>query len=389
MELFAGKSVDRMRRKAKGLGRRGCPFAYWLASSDDAATERSRLEALFAKVPPAHQNSVRSRLLSKNENQHLACLIELEAWQFFARRAGWQVDYQPTAPFGTPDLLAVSPDGERYYVEVLTAFESFERASRRSRNDHFLDQIDRLEHYYLVNVNSISVEPGAKASHFKTFVRSQLDALHARGVRPDEGPFDFEYRADGVFAQLSAFPTERSEPGPVLAGVGHGLRMLPPTPFKERMRQKIGKYSGVADQGDNLLLAVGVIERIYSGIGVVNTMYGNVQVSFEIDRATGKQVSPDRVGRDFDDGILWDRRAGPAAPYLPGVLEVGVGWTVENENELRESAFGFVHNAFSDNRISPETFAELPQWALPGSKPDEFVGEWAYWKNGQPEVIPG
>ena len=381
VSLFDSPLADSARKKAAHLGRYACPLAYWVASAAEAEAERRRLDDLFATIPEKHRADLRARLLSKEDNKHVAALYELEVWHFFSQRDGWSAVYQPALEFGTPDLEVVAPGGDNFYVEVMTTFEAAERSAREGRVTFFMDQLDALEHHFIINVDSISVHHGAKPSAFGRFVKSRLDELHAQGG--DSQPQKIEYNDGSAFVLLTAHRRDGNERGPVLLGRMHQLRMLPPAPFKNRMESKIKKYSAIRDTDVGFVLAIGVAELIFREAGVVNTMYGPEQLKLQIDRRTGRQLGGDEHTRDFAAGILWDYEGGPTATHFSGALEVHSRWVVEDEAEVRRPTFRYCHNVWSSRGIPPEQLDDLPQWALPGDTPDTLSARWAWWKDGR------
>lgn len=142
MQLF-----DHFERNESAYARQIEPAYNYLnrAASPEAAVLRAELESWFDRYYRPDQVELCAAFRSRDNNQHLAALLELLLHETLLR-LGCVIEVHPTLARSSrhPDFLVTEPDGSQFYLEAKVAvYESAQEAAARARKNEVYAALDR------------------------------------------------------------------------------------------------------------------------------------------------------------------------------------------------------------------------------------------------------
>lgn len=293
---------------------------------DEAGRVRTLVEELFLRYPAEAQDSLRTRLRSADDNQHLAAAFELVLHELLLR-SGCQILAVEPSLEGTgrsPDFLAQSEAGVRFYLEAtLATGRSRNQVGADRRLSEALQAIDSVQSpdFFLdVHIDGTPEAP-VSGRQLRRRLADWLDTLdYAQITAQRNGEATarpiFSYEQHGVRFRIAVMPRRQtrgtSERGRAIAG-----RMLAPISVQpqEPIRSAvIGKARRYGDLDAPYIVAVNALSTYASEEDAVNALFGAKVVSV---RQTSDGFE-DRIGRDTDG--VWCGPQGPVNTRVSGVL---------------------------------------------------------------------
>src|SRR5262249_53752415 len=123
-------------------------FAYLNESArTEAEKVRATIDEFYSRYPISHRVALRSRLRSIDDVAHYGALFELVVHELLVRSGCRVVAVEPRVPgtSTTPDFLAETSDGKRFYVEATIATgESQMTRGAQKRLDEVYKAIDSV-----------------------------------------------------------------------------------------------------------------------------------------------------------------------------------------------------------------------------------------------------
>lgn len=173
MELFEQSLVEKLIRKY-GAKRFSKPAIVFLATDPKAAKERQRVSKWFNAIPEKNKANVKGRLTSADDRQHYSALNELVVARFLSvNELEWE--FEPKIVDGEPDFLVKAPTP--FYMEVASVFELEELAKEQKKTNFLLDELSKIEHYFVLSIIPIAIPDNVKYRDIRRFVEEWMDEI--------------------------------------------------------------------------------------------------------------------------------------------------------------------------------------------------------------------
>lgn len=293
---------------------------------DEAERVRNLVEDLFSRYPADAQDTLRTRLRSVDDNQHMGAVFELVLYELLLR-AGCQILAVEPALEGTersPDFFAQTETGARFYLEAtLATGRSRTQEGADRRLSEALQAIDSVQSPDFFLDAHIAGTPAAPVSgrHLKRRLEDWLQTLDyeqitAQGNDEATARPEFTYEQHGVRFRIAVIPRHQTrgttERGRAIAGRTLApLSVQPQEPIRTAVLGKAGRYG---DLDAPYIVAVNALSTYAREDDAVDALFGTKIVSV---RQTAEGFE-DRIGRDTDG--VWYGARGPVNTRISAVL---------------------------------------------------------------------
>lgn len=323
MSLF-----DRMDRPDLGPAFYAEPKFRYLNRSGRAPAQRIRelLEEWFSHYPEKDRPDLRGRFRSELDTHHQAAFFELLVHELLLRVCA-AVDVHPAPPQGggrRPDFLATAGDGNRLYVEAVTAEdEPREEAAARARMNQVYDVLNRLEspNFFIgVRLRAYPEAP-PPAGDIRRFLAEKLENLDPDTLEFGKHGFDglpkWPYEDEGwriEFFPIPKSPELRGQAGVRPIGLHfEAFRWLDTRgPIRDAVVEKARAYGALELP---YIIAVNALADHVDETDVMEALFGKEQFTFRIE--LGPEQRP-RFSR-IPDGA-WTSANGPRYTRVSAVL---------------------------------------------------------------------
>jgi hypothetical protein len=243
-----------------GAGHLISAFDYLNESARSEANKvREAVEAYFARYPAAHQDGLRLRVRSRNNDAHHAAMFELLMHEMLLR-SGCVIEAVEPDIAGTnnkPDFLVRDVGDNRFYLEcVAPTGRAVAEAGAERRMDELLNAIDAVaspDFFLAVFTRGMPEQPVAVA-RLKRDIEQWL-----RGLNYDAAPtawqegrgtlWEFEQTHHGAEIRIEAVPRQRTrgEMGDRAIGaqMGDAQWVQDHVAIRDAVRRKAGKYGAL------------------------------------------------------------------------------------------------------------------------------------------------
>jgi len=330
---------------------------------------RHELEEWFSHYPASGQAELRARFRSDINSQQHAAFFELFLHELLVK-LGCRVTLHPSATDGakTPDFLAESSSGERFYIEAtLATGKSAAEAGALARMNTVYDVLNRSVDspnffLWLVLEGAPATQPPAKKlASFVNARLAELDPDEITRLYESEGidavpRWHFEHEGWRIeFRPIPKKPEARGKPGVRPIGMqSFEIRWVDHrTAIRDAIIKKSGRY-GVLDLP--YIIAVNALEPI-DEIDIMEALFGKEQ--FTVAFSQNEPLEPVRSEMSRLPDGAWTSPYGPRYTRVSGVLLATrlSSWNVPRAN-LR-----LYHNPWAQ-RVYSSVLTRLPQ-AIP------------------------
>lgn len=293
---------------------------------DEAERVRDLVEDLFSRYPADAQGTLRTRLRSVDDNQHMGAVFELVLHELLLR-AGCQILAVEPSLEGTersPDFFAQTETGARFYLEATLATgrsRTQEGADRRlSEALQAIDSVQSPDFFLDVHITGTPAAP-VSGRRLRRRLEGWLQTLDyeqvtAQGNDEAKARPQFTYEQHGVRFRVAVIPRHQTrgttERGRAIAGrMLAPLSVQPQEPIRTAVLGKAGRYG---DLDAPYIVAVNALSTYAREDDAVDALFGTKVVSI---RQTAEGFE-DRIGRDTDG--VWYGPRGPINTRVSGVL---------------------------------------------------------------------
>jgi hypothetical protein len=291
---------------------------------------RRVLEEWFSHYPTSGQTELRARFRSDIDPQHQAAFFELFLHELIIR-LGCQVTLHPAVPDGsrTPDFLAESLNGERFYIEATVATdESAAEAGARARMNAVYDVLDRSidsSDFFLwlvVKGEPATPPPASRLASFLTDRLAELDPDEVARLYESKGTdaiprWHFErdrWRIE--FRAIPKKPEARDKPG--VRPIGMRSTEYRWVDHRTAIRDSIIKKAGRYGELDlPYVVAVNAI-KLVDEIDIMEALFGKEQYIVAVSGNGPSEPVQAEMSR-LADGA-WISQQGPRYTRVSGVL---------------------------------------------------------------------
>lgn len=296
------------------------------SARDEAERVRDLVEDLFSRYPVHAKDTLRTRLRSVDDNQHMGAVFELVLHELLLRARCQILAVEPSLD-GTdrsPDFFAQTETGARFYLEATLATgrsRTQEGADRRlSEALQAIDSVQSPDFFLDVHITGTPAAPvsGRRLRRrLEGWLRTlDYEQITAQGDDEAKARQQFNYEQHGVHFGIGVIPRHQTrgttERGRAIAG-----RMLAPlsVPPHEPIRTAvIGKAGRYGDLDAPYIVAVNALSTYACEDDAVDALFGTEVVSV---RQTTEGFE-DRIARDMDG--VWFGPQGPVHTRVSGVL---------------------------------------------------------------------
>ena len=293
---------------------------------DEAERVRDLIEDLFSRYPADAGHTLRTRLRSADDHQHLGAVFELVLHELLSR-AGCQILALEPSLEGTgrsPDFFVETGAGERFYLEATLATgrsRAQEGADRRlSEALQAIDSVQSPDFFLDVHIAGTPAAP-VSGRRLRRRLEGWLQTLDYEQITAqgnDEAiarPI-FTYEQHGVSFRIAVIPRHQTrgttDRGRAIAGrMLAPLSVQPQEPVRTAVLGKAGRYG---DLHAPYIIAVNALSTYAREDDTVNALFGTEIVSV---RQTAEGFE-DRIGRDTDG--VWYGPRGPVNTRVSAVL---------------------------------------------------------------------
>lgn len=293
---------------------------------DEAERVRDFVEDLFSHYPADAQDTLRTRLRSADNNQHISAVFELVLHELLLR-AGCQILAVEPSLDGTersPDFFVQTEAGARFYLEATLATgrsRTQEGADRRlSEALQAIDSVQSPNFFLDVHIAGIPAAP-VSGRHLRRRLEDWLQTLDyeqiaAKGNDEATARPLFTYEQHGVCLRIGVIPRHQTR-GTTVRGRAIAGRMLAPLsvqpqePIRSAVLGKAGRYG---DLDAPYVVAVNALSTYAREDDAIDALFGTEPVSV---RQTAEGFE-DRIGRDADG--VWYGPRGPVNTRVSAVL---------------------------------------------------------------------
>lgn len=192
MRLFEEKE-----RKAKMPAPHSMGMFEWLdiCSEPYCQKVRDQLNVMFAMYPEDKSPELQKRIRSAIPADHRSGVAELivHHWLLTANCNSLEVEPELDGQEGHPDFLAITPEGNRFYMEVAS------RGDNKNFDDILIDALNKIDSPYYLELK-LSGHPSNTPSVTKLCKKIETWVAHIQPDNPDER---FRYDKDGLSFELS------------------------------------------------------------------------------------------------------------------------------------------------------------------------------------------
>jgi hypothetical protein len=293
----------------------------------EAAKVRAVVERMFDRYPAQMQEALRPRLRSVDNNTHLGAFFELTLHDLLLRSGCRVLAVEPDLEITprSPDFLARTPQGHRFYLEATLATgrsRSEEGADRRLREAvQAIDSVHSPDFFLELHISGMPAAPvsGGRLRRALEEWLNGLDYLQVRRIwgESEERPV-FRYEQNGVRFKILPIPRAASR-GTMQRSRAIGVRMpeavwvQPQEAIKNAILPKATRY-GRLDAP--YLIAVNAMDDHADEESAVDAAFGTPTVFV---RRTDSGFA-EHAGRDGDG--IWRGRSGPVNTRVSGILSV-------------------------------------------------------------------
>ncbi|MBW0149738.1 MAG: hypothetical protein KXJ53_00870 [Phenylobacterium sp.] len=284
----------------------------------EAGRVRSLVEDWITRYPESDLTALVARLRSTIDAAHHSAFFELAVHELLVRTGHTIVAVEPKVPNSNrrPDFLVEAPDGERFYVEVVTSIAQTpqEMAAEKRLNDAvcIVDKADAEFHFLDVQIEGKPKEQ-VSAKALRPALANWIAALPVTDAVKDQPPF--VYAEHGMTLTIGAFlrNTPRRE-----AGGAIGLQNMEPfwgTPgdgIRESVERKASRYG---DLDLPYVVAVNAMSDYKSEEDAIDAMFGSPCVVVRRYEDGRTETAESRNG----DGV-WQGANGPRKKGLSAIL---------------------------------------------------------------------
>jgi hypothetical protein len=290
----------------------------------EAARVRAVVERMFDHYPAPMQQALRRRLRSVDNNIHLSAFFELVVHDLLLRSECRVLAVEPDVDdtLRSPDFLAETPQGQRFYVEATLASgrsRSEKGADRRLKEAlQAIDSVHSPDYFLELHIAGVPAAP-VSGGRLRRALERWLSSLNYQQVRriwdeSDERPV-FHHEQHGVRFKILPIP-RRASRGTPQRGRAIGMRMpeaqwvQPQEAIKKAILAKAARY-GQLDAP--YLIAINAMEDHADEESAVDAVFGKIAVS--VRRTPSGLV--EHTGRD---GGAWRGRSGPVNTRVSGIV---------------------------------------------------------------------
>lgn len=223
-------------------------FAYLNRSNRlEAARVRDLVDDWLSRYPAEHRDSLVARFRSSIDDQHKSAFFELFLHELVVRRGHKVIAIEPKLAHTakSPDFLIEIPDGDRYYLEAVTATgRSKDETAGQARLNQALAAIDSVpspNHFLDLTVRGVPAAP-VSIKKRKRAVRDWIEALPGDESAKQVAPFVFEEH--GAKIMLRAWPRHKKGNGARAIGVRHFpiQQVTPHEDVRHALKKKASRY---------------------------------------------------------------------------------------------------------------------------------------------------
>lgn len=296
------------------------------SNRDEAERVRSTIEDFYSRYPASSQVKLRTRLRSDDDTQHLGAAFELIMHELLLRGGCQIISVEPTLEGArrSPDFLAETPEGMRFYLEATVATgrsRNQEGGDRRLREA--IQEIDRVQSpdYFLnLHVTGYPQHP-VSVGRLRREVEGWLTTLDYEFIstltnRHDTTHPEFIFEQHGAEFRITVIPRQltrgTNERGRAIAG-----RMLAPLSVQpgDAIRAAVtGKAGRYGELGMPYVVAVNALSTYAHEDDVIQAMFGTEVVSV---RQTENGFE-ERLSREADG--VWFGPGGPVYTRVSAVI---------------------------------------------------------------------
>lgn len=318
----------------------------------EGARVRSLVEKWFARYPDDDKDDLRRRFRSESNRSHSAAFFELYNHELL-HRVGCSVQVHPSVPTGskTPDFLVTPPTGERFYCEVVVAFDqSHAEAAASSRINDLRDALNTADSpNFFIHLDT----EGEPSAPLPLRAIRQAAERFLRELDPDQmvqqlrdGVSLFEMPAlslehHGCTIEIRGHPKSpetRGKPGIRSLGMyGSGMEMQVVQSFVATRDALVKKASRYGDLGHPFLISVNAESQHLERIDMMEALFGRETFVFP---QYGELGEPEMIRQPNG---LW---TGPKGPRYTRVSAVLVASAVNPWSVTRYSPWLF-HNPWA------------------------------------------
>lgn len=237
-------------------------FAYLNRSGrPEAQRVRELVDAWLSRYPAAARETLIGRFRSPINDEHLSAYFELFLHELLLARGHSVLAVEPglTHTAKSPDFLAETPEGQRFYLEAtLATGRSRQEASAQKRLNDLLSVIDATQspqHFLDVQVHGVpSIQ--ISGSRVRRRLRKWIAELPAGMEARDAAPFVFE--ESGVRLRLTPWPRQTPAPEGRAIGVRH-FSVQQIQPHEDIRNALLGKAQRYGSLEHPLIVAVNAL----------------------------------------------------------------------------------------------------------------------------------
>jgi len=291
----------------------------------EASRVRDFLGYWVTQYPEQERKDLIARIRSRDRKASRAAVFEVVLYAVL-RSIGCTIEVHPELGNGTrarPDFLVTAPDGEKFYVEAVSASEYSEaEIAAARRTDAVIHAIQKVEspNFY------ISVEAEGDPDHPPSgkSLRRELEGWLA-GLDVDQvyaevqaggyecfPSFRWEHEGWGInFKAIPRSPERRNQGGDAIGSISQGARWFNVwEPIRNSVRAKGGKYGELAHP---LIVAVNVDAMSVGRIDEMEGLFGKEEYVFD----RNSMSAPPQMRR-MPNGA-WIGKGGPEYTRVSGV----------------------------------------------------------------------
>jgi hypothetical protein len=317
---------DRSRELPRGADYVVSHFEYLNSSARvEAAKVRAVVGRMFDRYPAQMQEALRRRLRSVDDNTHLSAFFELALHDLLLRSGCRALAVEPDLG-GTPrspDFLARTPQGERFYLEATLATgrsRSEEGADRRLKEAfQAIDSVCSPDFFLELHIAGMPAAP-VSGGRLRRALERWLNSLDYQQVKrtwdeSEECPV-FRYEQHGVCFKILPIPRAASR-GTMQRSRAIGVRMpeaqwvQPQEAIKNAISAKAARY-GQLDAP--YLVAINAMDDHADEESAVDAAFGTPTVFVRRTHAGFDE----HAGRNGDG--IWCGRSGPVNTRVSGIL---------------------------------------------------------------------
>lgn len=330
MRVFDRGWRKTLQEKYKGKSIYISPYIVRLTLDSHLSRKRRKIEKWFQDTPESVKSDILARLRSENSQQHFGAYYELVVREFF-KKLGYSVDMHPTFGNDEPDLLVSGKNLDKpIVIEVATVFDDPEWEKEDQKLNRMLDQLDRIQHYYLlgITVESTPIPEHIDYDSLRNFVIGWFDSYNPDSTESIETT---QYDKDGLKLSLNLYPKKpkfRKKKAPIRGTHGLPARFISNKQLRNALRNKARKYNFVKEQGYPYIVAASLYNTFSDNDNVIDQIFGRHALTISRD-AEGHVVNK-QWGRDSSgickynqntrlSGVITIKSEG--ATYYPDILE--------------------------------------------------------------------